>query len=85
MDDRSGPGMKKANMAATFKFIAFQKSGEQGNAAAAVTTPQRWVCQLLFELSFLFARIIRLEAGCHVLAASIAPIPSPLIVSFYCC
>ncbi len=31
MDDRSGPGVKKANMAAPFKFIAFQKSG--GEAA----------------------------------------------------
>jgi hypothetical protein len=26
-EDWSGPGMKKANVAAPFKFIAFQKSG----------------------------------------------------------
>ena len=47
MDDRSGPGMKKANMAAPFKFIAFQKSGfggegaAPGPAAGSSTTPSQ--------------------------------------------
>jgi hypothetical protein len=38
MDDRSGPGVKKANMAAPFKFIAFQKSG--GEAAGEGPAPR---------------------------------------------
>ncbi len=39
MDDRSGPGVKKANLAAPFKFIAFQKSGGEAAGEGPATRP----------------------------------------------